>query len=82
MENTILSFTVCEIRSVIRFLKGEGNNAAQINCRLRVVYGNSIINDGLLCDQCRKFKTDAYMCIMKEVKRVYIGHDQRLGSLS
>ena len=36
----------CDIRSIIRFLQAEGQNAAEIHQRLCIVYGETIISDG------------------------------------
>ena len=46
MATTMEAPAKCEIRSIIRFLQAEGQNAAEIHRRLCIVYGETIISDG------------------------------------
>ncbi|GBL94311.1 hypothetical protein AVEN_16827-1 [Araneus ventricosus] len=46
----------CELRSVIRFLQAEGNSAAEIHRKMRHVYGENFMSDGVVREWCRKFK--------------------------
>ncbi|GBM42881.1 hypothetical protein AVEN_245705-1 [Araneus ventricosus] len=46
----------CQLRSVIRFPQAEGNSAAEIHRRMRRVYGQNIMSDGVVRELCRIFK--------------------------
>lgn len=48
----------CELRSIIRFLQTERNNAAEINHRMSWIYGENFMSDGVVREWCRKFKYD------------------------
>lgn len=56
MATSIDSPAKCELRSVIRFLQAEGNNAAEIYRRMFRVYGENCVSDGVVHEWCRKFK--------------------------
>jgi transposase len=46
----------CEVRAVICLLHTEGQNAAEIHCRLRRVYGDNVTSDSCVRDWCKKFR--------------------------
>ena len=46
MAATIDAPAKCELRSVIRFLQGEGRSAAEIHRRMSKVYGENCMSDG------------------------------------
>lgn len=56
MENTILTPTACEVRSVIRFLQAGENGAVQIHRGLYAVNGTTVMSDSSVRDWCRQFK--------------------------
>lgn len=53
---SIDSFTKCKLRSVILFLRTEGNNTAEIYHRMSREYGENFITDGAVREWCTKFK--------------------------
>jgi hypothetical protein len=46
----------CKVRAVIRFLHAEGQSAAEIHRRLCRVYGDNVMGDSCVREQCRKFR--------------------------
>ena len=47
MATTMEAPAKCDIRSIIRFLQAEGQNAAEIHQRLCIVYGEMLV---VLCE--------------------------------
>ena len=56
MDTIVADPTSFEVRAVIRFLRAEGQSAAEIHRQLCRVYGANVMSDSCVREWCTKFR--------------------------